>query len=62
MKMPFGKHEGLDLVQLPTPYLMWFCSQYWAWSNYPQLAAALLDALRDRLVAGVPADLGGRGG
>ncbi|MCP3874603.1 MAG: DUF3820 family protein [Desulfobacteraceae bacterium] len=24
MKMPFGKYKGLNLVDLPEPYLVWF--------------------------------------
>lgn len=24
MKMPFGKHKGMNLVDLPEPYIVWF--------------------------------------
>lgn len=27
MKMPFGKHQGKSLIELPEPYLVWFSSQ-----------------------------------
>ncbi len=27
MKMPFGKHKGLILIDLPEPYVVWFYGQ-----------------------------------
>lgn len=27
MKMPFGKYQGLALMDLPEPYLVWFSNQ-----------------------------------
>ena len=27
MKMPFGKHKGTVLIDLPEPYIVWFYNQ-----------------------------------
>lgn len=27
MRMPFGKHEGMRLIDLPEPYVVWFAQQ-----------------------------------
>ena len=27
MRMPFGKHEGMRLIDLPEPYVVWFARQ-----------------------------------
>lgn len=27
MRMPFGKHEGMRLIDLPEPYVVWFYQQ-----------------------------------
>jgi len=27
MRMPFGKYEGMRLIDLPEPYVVWFHSQ-----------------------------------
>ncbi|MEZ4600974.1 MAG: DUF3820 family protein [Syntrophotaleaceae bacterium] len=27
MRMPFGKHAGLRLIDLPEPYVIWFAKQ-----------------------------------
>ncbi len=27
MKMPFGKHKGINLIDLPEPYVVWFYGQ-----------------------------------
>jgi uncharacterized protein (DUF3820 family) len=27
MKMPFGKYQGQNLIELPEPYLVWFARQ-----------------------------------
>jgi uncharacterized protein len=27
MRMPFGKHQGLRLIDLPEPYVVWFSQQ-----------------------------------
>jgi uncharacterized protein (DUF3820 family) len=27
MRMPFGKHEGRRLIDLPEPYVVWFARQ-----------------------------------
>ncbi len=27
MKMPFGKYQGKNLIELPEPYLVWFSNQ-----------------------------------
>ncbi len=27
MKMPFGKYQGRNLIELPEPYLVWFARQ-----------------------------------
>ena len=27
MRMPFGKHEGTRLIDLPEPYVVWFAQQ-----------------------------------
>ena len=26
-KMPFGKYKGVRLIDLPEPYLVWFCQK-----------------------------------
>lgn len=26
-RMPFGKYKGLKLIDLPEPYLVWFCQK-----------------------------------
>ena len=27
MRMPFGKHAGMRLIDLPEPYVVWFAQQ-----------------------------------
>jgi len=27
MRMPFGKHAGMRLIDLPEPYIVWFAGQ-----------------------------------
>ncbi len=27
MRMPFGKHQGMRLIDLPEPYVVWFAQQ-----------------------------------
>ncbi len=27
MRMPFGKHEGMRLIDLPEPYVVWFAQR-----------------------------------
>ncbi len=27
MKMPFGKYKGINLIDIPEPYLVWFARQ-----------------------------------
>ena len=29
MRMPFGKHEGVELTMIPKPYLLWLRGQQW---------------------------------
>jgi uncharacterized protein (DUF3820 family) len=29
MKMPFGKHAGVELPDVPKPYLRWLRTQQW---------------------------------
>lgn len=58
-RMPFGKHEGARLLDLPEPYLAWFQRQGWPQGRLGELMATafemkinglqrLLDPLRDR--------------
>lgn len=35
-KMPFGKHKGQDLDDVPASYLLWFYEQDWA-MQYPEV-------------------------
>jgi uncharacterized protein (DUF3820 family) len=58
MKMPFGKHEGVPLHDLPWTYLQWLSEQEWIHTKRPTLAAAIRAelAMRDGLGGpGVPA-------
>jgi hypothetical protein len=29
MRMPFGKHKGVELTEVPRPYLQWLRRQEW---------------------------------
>jgi hypothetical protein len=48
MKMPFGKHKGVELADMPWPYLRWLRRQPWlgAW-----LAKEIDEELGDRAAA-----------
>jgi hypothetical protein len=34
--MPFGKHEGEDIEDIPTSYLRWLLDQEWFPEKYPR--------------------------
>ena len=53
--MPFGKHEGVPLHDLPWTYLQWLSEQEWIHTKRPTLAAAIRAelALRDGLAVPV---------
>jgi len=42
MRMPFGKHAGVELTEVPRPYLRWLRTQPW-------LGAWLVDAIDEVL-------------
>lgn len=33
-RMPFGKHEGKEMANVPASYLMWFYQQNWPVIEY----------------------------
>ena len=43
MKMPFGKHEGTNISELPRPYLEWL--HYKTVGKSPELTKAIAKAL-----------------
>ncbi len=40
-RMPFGKHAGMRLVDLPEPYVMWFARQGFPEGKLGQMLAAV---------------------
>lgn len=36
-RMPFGKHAGTPLADVPASYLLWFYEQDWAEERYPDI-------------------------
>ena len=55
MQMPFGKHKGENIEDLPVDYMEWFCSSYeihpnssWAHKN---TIKKLIEAMEEQLRA-----------
>lgn len=38
MPMPFGKHRGTPLREVPADYLIWFAEQEWS-NSWPEVEA-----------------------
>lgn len=36
-KMPFGKHQGLKMKEVPSDYLIWMSEQPWLKESWPKL-------------------------
>jgi hypothetical protein len=45
----FGTHKDAPITSLGTPYLFWLASRSNLCKTQPELIAAVLDVLRDRL-------------
>jgi len=45
MNIPFGRHRGKPLCEVPRSYMRWLTSQIWFDLEYPELAAELRDVL-----------------
>ena len=41
MKMPFGKHKGELICDLPDDYIFWLKDQNWVHTSYPDLLKQL---------------------
>ena len=46
--MPFGKHKGTPLSEVPTDYLWWVIEGSEVVDRYPGLAEAIEEELEDR--------------
>lgn len=42
-RMPFGKHQGTKLSEVPSSYLLWALDQQWVRQQWPPL----IDYIRD---------------
>jgi len=42
-QMPFGKHQGLRLIELPEPYLLWFAKEGFPKGQLGHLMALTLE-------------------
>jgi len=42
-RMPFGKHEGKKLGELPASYLLWALDQDWCRRQWPDLIEYIRD-------------------
>jgi len=42
--MPFGKHKGMKMVNVPARYLLWLHEQDWI-EDWPDLNAYIIDNL-----------------
>lgn len=51
MRMPWGKHKGIDLEHLPGPYLAWILKQQPFAEHWPDLYLALEDEVMRRKLA-----------
>lgn len=45
MILPFGKHRGKSLCEVPRQYLSWLDAQTWFAESYPRLAEAVTRSL-----------------
>ncbi len=43
MRMPFGKHEGMRLIDLPEPYVVWFAKQGFPEGKLGELLGAVYE-------------------
>jgi len=43
MKMPFGKHKGMELEELPRPYLVWLRKNVQLFGQLQAEVEAILD-------------------
>ena len=46
--MPFGKHKGVEVCDIPTSYLDWLIGQAWFITRFTDLAEEIARHLRDR--------------
>ena len=49
MDMPFGKHKGSDIRDVPAHYLQWLEEQEWAHEQFAELMAEVQFEIQRRL-------------
>lgn len=46
--IPFGKHRGRLISEIPRDYLSWVCSQTWVEERYPRFFSAVVEFLNKK--------------
>lgn len=44
--MPFGKHKGMSLDDVPADYLLWLFSQNWLSDRFPEIHNYIVNNLK----------------